>query len=268
MLAKAAVTIVALYVLLVFVAWLGQRRLIYVPNPTRYAPAAAGLAQADERELATPDGARLVTWRIGAKPGQPTILYFHGNGGGLVNRAARAARYAALGYGILMMSYRGYSGSTGSPSEAANLADAKLAYDTLIAEGIKSQDIVIYGESLGTGVAVQVAAENPALALILDAPYTSMADMAQRRFPILPVRPLLADRYESTRFIGQVRMPVLVLHGADDELIPVAMGRAIFALANEPKKLAIFEQGHHTDLDQHGAVEAVSGWIATLLRPK
>lgn len=264
MLMKAATTLVAIYAFVVLAAWLGQRRLIYVPNPSRFTPAAAGLATATELELVAPDGARIVGWRVAARPGQPTILYFHGNAGGLVNRAARIARYADKGYGMLMVSYRGYSGSTGSPSEADNLADARLAYERLLREGVVAGDIVLYGESLGTGIAVQIAAERPAAALVLDAPYTSMVDMALRRFPILPVRPLLADRYENARHIARVRIPVLVLHGAKDDLIPVAMGEEIYRLASEPKKLAVFPQGYHTDLDQHGAVEVVVNWVADI----
>lgn len=264
MMMKIGSALIAIYACVVLAAWLGQRRLIYVPNSTRHAPSAAGLANAVERSLATPDGERLVAWHVRPAPGQPTLLYFHGNAGGLVNRAARAGRYASLGFGILMPSYRGYSGSTGAASEANNLADARLAYDLLRQEGVAVRDIVLYGESLGSGVAVQLAAEKPVAGVVLDAPYTSMIDMAVRRFPILPVRPLLSDRYESIEHIKRVSAPLLVLHGANDELIPVAMGQALHQAANEPKRIVIFPAGRHTDLDDHGAVDAVKTWVAGL----
>lgn len=261
---KLGAALLVFYGLVVFAVWLGQRRLMYVPNTTRVPPASVGLPDVEELEIATPDGARLVSWRLKARPGKPTVLYFHGNAGGLANRALRAGRYRALGFGLLMMSYRGYSGSTGRPSEPDNLADAHLVYDRLIKDGIKPAEIVVYGKSLGSGIAVQLAAVKPVGALILDAPYTSMLDMAMRTYPFLPVRPLLADRYESSRYIARVTAPVLVLHGDRDEVIPSAMGESMFALANQPKRLAIFKNGGHTNLDEFGAVEAVANFLTEM----
>lgn len=261
---KIGMTLLAAYAFIVLAAWLGQRRLMYLPSGPRVAPAAAGLPDVKEIEIATPDGARVVGWRLVAREGQPTLLYFHGNAGGLVNRALRARRYRDLGYGFLIMSYRGFSGSTGSPSEAANIADARLAYEKLIADGVKPADIVLYGESLGSGIAVQLAAEKPVGAVVLDAPYTSMIDMAAKAYPFLPVRPLLADRYESRRYITRVSAPVLILHGKRDRIIPVSMGEALHALAREPKRLVVFPEGGHVDLDDFGAVEAVRAFVAEM----
>ncbi|MFM9943097.1 MAG: alpha/beta hydrolase [Hyphomicrobiaceae bacterium] len=264
MLYKMAGVVLALYALIVLAAWLGQRRLMYAPDPTRYAPASVGLTDVTERELLTPDGARLVLWHLPPRPDAPTLLYFHGNAGGLASRADRFKRYRATGFGLTMLSYRGYSGSTGQPTEANNLADAALVFDMLVKDGVAPADIVLYGESLGSGVAVQLAAARPAAGVILDAPYSSMLDMAARTYPFLPVRPLLADRYESIRHITRITAPILVLHGAEDELIPVAMGRALHAAASLPKELVIFPNGRHTDLDQHGAVETVVRWVRAL----
>lgn len=266
MLLNSIAILLVAYVLLVLAAWLGQRRLLYVPNATRTAPASLSLAGVTEVELPTPDGQRLVTWRVMPGPGKPTLLYFHGNAGNLASRAHRVRRYTEAGFGLLMLSYRGYGGSTGRPSEAHNLADARQAYDLLRAQGLSPRDIVLYGESLGSGVAVQLATEQPVGAVVLDAPYTSIVDVAVRAYPFLPVRPLLADRYESSRRIGRVKAPVLVLHGVRDQVIPVEMGRAMYAAANEPKRLEIFPEGQHTDLDEHGAVQVVSGWLAEVLR--
>ena len=263
---KTTAVVLGAYGLVVVAAWLGQRRLLYVPDPARVAPISLGLAGVAEAELVTPDGARLVIWRVAAKPGRPTLLYFHGNAGNLASRANRVRRYADAGFGLLMLSYRSYGGSTGRPSEANNLADARQAYEHLRAEGIGAGEIVLYGESLGSGVAVQLAVERPVGAIVLDAPYTSIVDVALRSYPFRPVRPLLADRYESSRLIGQVKAPVLVLHGVMDRVIPVEMGRALHAVANEPKRLAIFPEGRHTDLDEHGAVGVVSDWLGGVLR--
>lgn len=260
-LTKIAAVLVGLYAAVVFGVWLMQRKLIYVPTATRVAPASLGLTGIAEITIRTPDGAELVAWRAQAKPGLPTLLYFHGNAGNLATRADRAQRYERLGFGLLMLSYRSYSGSTGQPTETTNVADALLAYDRLIGEGVKGGDIVLYGESLGSGVAVQVAAQRPVRAIVLDAPYTSLIAMAQKTYPFLPVRPLIADRYESDKAIGKVRAPLLVLHGAKDELIPVTMGQALFAMANEPKKIVVYPNGLHTDLDDHGAVDDVRAFV-------
>src|SRR5688572_6205879 len=151
-----------------------QRRLIYPADPTRHLPAEAGLDTVREVSLKAADGETLVAWHAPARPGQPTLLYFHGNGGTLLVRAERIRRFLGDGLGVFMPAYRGYSGSTGSPSEAALIADAKLAHDYLIGMGLPPEQIVIYGESLGTGVAVQLAADRRAAGVVLDAPYSSL----------------------------------------------------------------------------------------------
>ena len=257
---------VALYVLVVAAAWLGQRHLMYVPDPTRVAPASAGLRGVDELVLETPDGSRLIAWRTSAVEGQPFILYLHGNAGNLASRADRFQRYQAQGLGLAMLSWRGYGGSTGRPSEANNVADARLAYDTLVASGVRPEDIVVYGESLGSGVAIQLVAERKVAALVLDAPYTSIVDVALLSYPYLPVRPLLIDRYESDRHIKQVRVPVLVLHGERDAVIPVRMGKALHEMVPGPKKLVLFPDGGHVDLDDYGAVAVDMRWLGEVFR--
>jgi uncharacterized protein len=263
---KLAVGAVCVYALVVFAAYYGQRRLMYFPDRTRTAPAQAGLANIEERTLRTPDGARIVVWYGKAKPGEPTLLYFHGNGGGLVDRAPRIERFMAEGWGVYMMAYRSYSGSSGSPSETANVADARLAYGALALEGVDPKSIILYGESLGSGVAARIATERPAAGLILDAPYTSIVELAAQVYPFLPVRYLLSDRYETDKVIGQVKVPVLILHGERDQVIPVAMGRELARLANEPKRLVTFPNGGHSDLYTNGnnALEAVRTWVVGL----
>jgi fermentation-respiration switch protein FrsA (DUF1100 family) len=267
MLFKIVLTAAIAYAGLVLAAWLGQRRLMYFPDPSRISPAVAGLTGVEEHLLDVPDGTRLVTWQAAPRPGQPTLLYFHGNAGGLINRAGRFARYQGLGYGLMAMSYRGYSGSTGSPSERANIDDAILAYEALRQRGVAAENIVVYGESLGSGVAVALAAQRKVGAVVLDAPYTSIVDIAAGQYPFLPVRTLLTDRYESNALIGRVTAPVLILHGARDRIIPVAMGRDLYALAKDPKRLVIFPDGRHVDLDDHGAVQEVQKWVSEARNP-
>jgi len=262
---KLGLVALSVYLLVALAAWLGQRRLMYFPNVARVPPASTGLSGVSEQVLRTPDGAELIVWRAKARGQQPTLLYFHGNAGGLANRAQRFAGYQASGLGLFAMSYRGYSGGTGHPTEAANIRDAHQAYDVLLAEGVAPDNIVLYGESLGSGVAVALAAEKRVGAVVLDAPYTSIVDVAARQYFWLPVRSLLIDRYESAKTIGRVRAPVLILHGALDSLIPLEMGRKLYALANEPKRLIVFDRGHHGDLDQNGAIERVERWLKETL---
>ena len=254
------------YAAVVAIAYLAQRKFTYFPNPTRVAPAAAGIEGFREGELPTPDGARVIAWTAPAPPGRPTILYFHGNGGGLANRAMRFQRYQNAGFGVFVMSYRGFSGSTGSPTEANNVADARLAYDHLIAQGLKPSDIFLYGESLGTGVAVQLANAVPVAGVILDAPYTSIVEVGAKAYPILPLSWLMVDRYESDKRIASINAPLLILHGARDQVIPLEMGQRMHTLAREPKRIVVFPDGRHIDLDNYGAVEVVKAWIEDVRR--
>jgi uncharacterized protein len=249
------------YLGVVAIAYMAQRRLTYFPNPARVPPAQTGLSGVSEELLSTPDGARLVAWYAPAPPGRPTLLYFHGNGGGLSGRAMRFQRYQNARFGLLMLSWRGYSGSTGTPSEKSNYADARLAYESLIARGLKPSDIIVYGESLGSGVATHLASEMPVAGVILDAPFTSIADVGAGQYPFLPVRWLMTERYDSASRIARVSAPLLIMHGERDRVVPVAMGRRLHELAREPKRIILFRDGDHIDLDTFGAVDKVRAWI-------
>lgn len=263
---KLSTGLFLVYAIIAVAAFILQRRLMYLPDPDRVSPAAFNLAGVKERVLVAPDTAQIVTWYAPAKPGQPTILYFHGNAGNLASRSERVRRYVSRGYGVMLMSYRGYSGSTGSPSERANVADAKLAYDALISDGIDPEDIIIYGESLGSGVAVQVAADNEIGGLVLDAPYTTIVDVAALAYPYLPVRPFVFDRYESIRHLPRVKAPLLVLHGEEDRVIPVEMGKAVYAAANAPKEIATFPHAGHSDHHLYGSYDELFRWIDALMK--
>ena len=250
----------AVYLAICGVMYVNQRRLTYFPDARRVSPAQAGLSNVAEITLPTPDGETLIAWYAKAKPGEPTLLYFHGNAGSLATRVERVRKYVERGRGILMLSYRGFSGSTGS----SNVADAKLSYDYLIEIGLRPEDILLYGESLGTGVAVQTAASRPAAGLILDAPYTSLADVAAARYPWLPVRWLMSDPYRSDRYLSKLRLPVLVVHGDRDDTVPVAMGRKVYELAGGPKELAIIRDAGHSDHYLFGSFDIINAWIDKL----
>ncbi len=259
-----ALVLGALYLLVVVLMYTAQRRFLYRPDPTRVSPAAIELLDVNEVTLGTPDGERLIAWHGVAQPGKKTILYFHGNAGNLAGRRDRTASYRKNGFGVLMLAYRGSSGSTGAVSEANYVADAQLAYDWLRAGGVAASDIVLYGESLGTGVAVRTAASNPVGGIILDAPYTAIVDIAASRYWLLPVRLLLTDQFDLLSYMGRVRAPLLVFHGALDPVVPVAMGRAVFAAANEPKLLIEYPEAGHIFHSQFGSLDRVREFINRL----
>jgi fermentation-respiration switch protein FrsA (DUF1100 family) len=237
-----------------------QRSLMYFPDRIRTAPAAAGLPQAEEVTLTSADGERLIAWHVPPQGSKPVVIYFHGNGGALNLRADRFRWLTADGFGLLGLSYRGYGGSTGKPTEAGMLLDAAAAYGFAAARYPPGR-IVVWGESLGTGVAVALAAERPVAGLILDAPFTSAADIGASAYPFIPVRWFIKDSFRSDQRIGRVKAPLLVLHGDMDGIVPVRFGERLFALANEPKQMVRFALGGHVNLDDHGAPDAVRAFL-------
>ncbi len=263
-LAYALLGATAVYLAICALMYFNQRRLTYFPDSRRVSPAALGLSGVSEITLPTSDGETLVAWYARAKPGEPTLLYFHGNAGSLATRVERVRKYVERGRGILILTYRGFGGSTGTPSEISNIADAKLSYEYLINKGLRPEDILLYGESLGTGVAVQTAAARPAAGLILDAPYTSLSDVAAERYPWVPVRWLMSDPYRSDLYLAKLTLPVLVIHGDRDDTVPVAMGRKVYELAGGPKELAIINGAGHSDHYLFGSFDIINAWIDKL----
>jgi fermentation-respiration switch protein FrsA (DUF1100 family) len=256
-----AAVIAVVYVIAVSSIYGFQRRLIYFPDAERESPSDAGLSGVREVVLQTPDGERLIAWYKPAAPGKPTLLYFHGNAGTLSDRADRIKRFSDGGYGVFMPSYRGYSGSTGSPSETAIIADAHLAYDHLRGMGIAERAIVVYGESLGSGVAVQLAADRTVGAVVLDAPYTSLPDVGKLLYPYLPVQTFMVDRFESRKHILKVRAPILIMHGTDDRVVPIALGKALFEAAPQPKEMAVLQGAGHSNIYSFGAFARMDAFL-------
>jgi len=236
--------VAAIYFLALATLYLAQRKLIYFPNTLEVAPAALGLDMQVKR-VPTEDGENLLAWYSAPAPGKPLILYFHGNGGGIDLRAERFRRILASGAGLIAVEYRGYAGSTGSPSEAGLLADGEGAYARALAIGVAPERIVAMGESLGSGVAVALAARRKVGALVLDSPYSSIADVAAALYWMFPVRALLRDAFASDRRIGRVVAPVLMVHGTRDGVVPIRFGEKLFARANPPKEFWRVEGAGH-----------------------
>lgn len=222
-----------------------QDRLMYDPDPARTDPRAIGLAHAEEVTLAAADGTRLVAWYTPAREGAPTILFLHGKGGSLKGRTDRYRYYTGEGFGVLFLSWRGYGGSGGAPSEPGFNQDADAAYDFLMARGVAPEKLFLVGESLGTGLAVQLAARKPVKAVALEAPYDSVAAVAADRYWWLPVQYLIKDRFDALAAIGNVHVPILIHHGDADTTIPIVFGRRLFAAAREPKQFIELKDGTH-----------------------
>jgi fermentation-respiration switch protein FrsA (DUF1100 family) len=240
-----------------------QRALLYFPDATHMLPAQAGLPQAQEVTLSSADGEHLFVWFVAPRGNKPVVLYFQGNAEGLKARVNRFTWLTADGTGLLALAYRGYGGSTGRPTEDGLIRDAAAAYDFARAR-YPARRIVLFGESLGTGVAVALASEHEIGALILDAPFTSAADVGAAAYPFAPVRWLMKDKFRSDERIGRVSAPLLVLHGEQDTIVPIRFAERLFALAREPKRMVRFPQGGHVNLDEHGAPKAIKEFLAQL----
>ena len=251
------------YGLIVLLMYLNQRSFLYFPERERTAPAAAGFGAARELTLETADGERVIAWHLPPEGDRPVVLYFQGNGGSLRLRAERFAALTADGTGLVALSYRGYGGSSGTPSEQGLIRDAEAAY-RFAAEHYPARRIVPWGELLGTAIAVATAAEHPAGGLILESPFTSTADVAASIYWFLPVRLLMQDQFHSDARIGRVTAPVLVMHGDHDATVPIGYGERLFAMIKAPKQFVRFAGGGHSDLDTFGALDAVRAFLHKL----
>jgi fermentation-respiration switch protein FrsA (DUF1100 family) len=251
----------AVYAVLVGGLYFFQRHLLYFPIGGR--PVLGELAGLGVREvgLSTTDGLSLFSWYLPPRADHPVVAYFHGNGGNIGHRSERLRAFARLGYGVLLLEYRGFGGNPGVPSEAGLIADGAAALDFLGRCGIGTERIVLYGESLGSGVAVALAAQRSIAALILEAPFTSVAEVAQYHYAFVPAYALVRDRFDSAARIGSVRAPILVLHGERDRVVPLRFGRALFDAAPEPKEMWVARGAGHEDLAFFGVCETVRSFI-------
>lgn len=241
--------------------YVAQRALMYFPDTARTPPAMVGLRQAEEIALATADGERVIAWHLAPRDGGPVVLYFHGNGGSLASRAGRFAALTADGTGLVALSYRGYGGSSGRPTEEGLIRDAEAVHAFAVAR-YPATRLIPWGESLGSGVAVALAAAHPVGGVILESPFSSAVDVAAAVYWFLPVRLMMKDTFRSDLRIGRVTAPVLVLHGGEDAVVPIRFGERLYAAVTAPKRFVRFPAGGHDDLDAHGALAAVRAFLA------
>lgn len=239
-----------------------QRSLQYRPETGALTPGDWGLPDFRVVTVTAADGAPVDLWYAAAAGlTKPTVVLFHGNGGHMGHRADKARALVEQGYGVLLAGYRGYGPNPGSPTEEGLYMDGRAALDFLVREGVSGGRVALWGESLGTGVAVQLATERKVAAVILEAPYTSIPDAAAAHYPWLPVQLLVRDRFDSLRKIADVQGPVLVVHGEADTVVPVALGRRLFDAAPEPKAAAWVPGAGHMDLPAHGLYRIVLDFL-------
>jgi fermentation-respiration switch protein FrsA (DUF1100 family) len=252
------------YALAVAVMYFAQRTLLF-PGASKDAFPSA-VQWAVRVSIATPDGETLAALNVAAEQGRPTFLFFPGNGDNIANYRFLADMLSAHAYGLLAVSYRGYPGSTGLPSEAGLLIDGLAAFDWLAAHAASSP-IVILGRSLGTGVAVNTAAERDAAAIVLVSAYESVLALARDRYPYVPVEALIRDSFRSDLRIARVSEPKLFLHGDLDESIPLASGRALFEAAPEPKTFSVQHGRGHNDIWTQALVDEIAVFVDSVAAP-
>jgi hypothetical protein len=244
------------YVLITGTLWAFQDRLIYVPDRSEPpAPARLGLPEVSEVRLTTEDGLSLLAWWLPPPDAAaPVVLFLHGNGGNLAHRAGRAAAFRAAGQGALLVAWRGYGGNPGQPDEAGLVRDARAALAWLSGQGIGPARIGVWGESLGSAVALHLAASRPVPvgAVVLETPFTSLVDVARVHYPLIPAGLLLRDRFDSLSRVGAVMVPLLVLTGGRDRLVPPEMGQRLAAAARAPAETWQAPEADHNDVAAAG----------------
>ncbi|NQV82314.1 MAG: alpha/beta hydrolase [Rhodospirillales bacterium] len=257
-----------IYAALVGGLYLMQRQLLYHPSQILPSPAQAGVAEMQTLRVTTVDGLTLAFWYRPAQPGQPTVVYFHGNGGNLAGRASKVRPYLDAGFGVVLAAYRGYGGNPGKPSESGLYADARAQLEFLSRQGVAAAQWVLYGESLGSGVAVQMAYEQalkdapePVGVVVLEAPFFSLSDTAQSHYPFVPARLLLRDRFDSGAKIKHVMAPVMIVHGSQDGVISQDQGKRLFQAALEPKQAHWIPGAGHINLYEYGVAAMVVDFV-------
>ena len=251
---------------LLLLVYLGQRALQYFPERAHTPPAAAGLPEAEEVVLDSSGGERVIVWHIPPRGEKPVVLYFQGNGGSLRGRVDRFRALAADGTGLIALSYRGYGGSSGRPTEKGLIDDALAAY-AFAAARYPASRLALWGESLGTGVAVALAAQKPVGRIVLESPFTSIADIAAQIYWFFPVRLLIKDSYRSDLLIGTVTAPFLILHGDKDSIVPITLGDQLYKLITAPKRFVRFPGAGHNELAAYGALEAAKQFLSEPVQP-
>lgn len=254
------------YALIVAIMFFMQRSLLYFPHTDLGPPASYGLSDAMEQlSLTTSDDVRVTAWYQPAQAGRPTLVHFHGNGGHLGFRASFFSEAVRRGYGVMALSYRGYGTSAGTPTEHGFYADAAAALDYLTAQGVIDDDIILYGESLGSGVAMHMGNGRAFQAIILQAPFTSVAARAAEIYWWLPVKWMIKDHYNSIGKVDNLHSPLLVLVAKNDHVIPPSHSEQLFEAASMRKEIRYFDDIGHNDFDPTASLDAMDAFLRSVI---
>lgn len=241
------------------ILYLNQRRLMYYPIKQPVNP--QGFAAADARivKLTTKDNVKLTAWYFAAANNNATIVFFHGNAGHLGYRMGTVNALRKHGFGVFLLSYRGYGDSEGAPSEQGLYADGRAAMDWLIKQGVTPGCSVLFGESLGTGVATKMATEYKVAAVVLQSPYTSMDNLGKVHYPALLLKPW--DKYASIDRIDKINAPLYIYHGMQDRIVPIEQGEQLYRKAKQPKQMFIIKNRGHNDLVSYDVITQITKFI-------
>ena len=259
--------ILTVYMLSLLFLWVFQRGIIYRPGSERPDPKSYSDYEISEISIRTSDNLELLGWWLQPREvNSPTVLYFHGNAGSLGYRVEKVVPYLNKGYGVLLFAWRGYSGNKGSPEEEGLYKDGAAALKWLREQNISLNKIILYGESLGTAVAVHLATKVRALCLILETPFSSLVETAQQKYWMFPTYWLVRDRFNSDEKISSVEIPILIGHGGHDRVIPLKLSKKLYNLAKQPKKFIFYPAASHTNLGEFGWSQEVINFVEETLR--
>ena len=252
------------YLSLLFIIFIFQRNLLYHPNENNHFGDKLEV-KIEKVKIKTSDNLELLGWfHEKDLKNYKTIVFFHGNAGTLENRIHKINFFKDMNINFLIISWRGFSGNLGKPSEKGLYEDGESTINWLKEKGLKDDDIVLYGESLGTGIATHIAQNQGFAGVILESPFTSMVDAAKNVYPYFPIRFLLKDKYESDKKIKNYNSPILIMHGQADKIVPFWMGKKMYKLANEPKYSYFPEKDNHMMEYNEKMIEILNGYLKRL----
>tara|TARA_X000000368_G_scaffold29712_1_gene22245 strand:+ start:2021 stop:2809 length:789 start_codon:yes stop_codon:yes gene_type:complete len=224
--------VLSIYLIITVFLYLYQRNFLYHPNIN--SKSAYELNHKVDKIIIQSDN-KLVAWYHKKNKNLKTLVFFHGNAGNLSNRIYKLNEFSKMNLNYLIFAYRGFNGNNGKPTEEGLYKDANSVIDWLKSNDILENQIILYGESLGTAISVNIAQDKEFAGIILEAPFTSMIEMGKKYYPIFPVKYLLNDKYETIKKIKNLRSPILIMHGKKDKIVPFSMGKKIYNLSNNPK---------------------------------
>ena len=256
--------IFSFYLFVLVFLYFYQRNLLYHPNENNYTGDKISV-KIEKVKIQTSDNIELLGWYHEKNiKDYKTLVYFHGNAGSLENRIHKLNHFKDMNINFLIIAWRGFSGNKGEPTEQGLYEDGKSAINWLEKKGINEKNLILYGESLGTGVATHLAQKKNYAGLILETPFTSMIDAAKTFYPYIPINILLKDKFENHKKVKNINSPILVMHGEIDQIVPFSMGKKIFEIANEPKYSYFTKYDNHMMEFDEKLVYAIESFIRSL----